>query len=276
MVIAIRRQGPMAAISTIGRGGRPRGADRAWRDARPDVGDLAGVWCRIRRPDDDADVELPASAQVNRRGDRRPIGDSGTVTVATWRLPWTRFCVHVGGAVSSGTRSARMASSPPPSRPSRRSGSAPTISDVAKLAGVSPMTVSRVINAETNVRPATRDAVNVAIQTLNYAPNRAARSLAGAGQLRVGLLYNNPSGGFLSEMLLGSLDQASRNDVQIVIEKCEIGDDHELAVARHMIKGGIDGIVLPPPLRACRWSGWRRGARARAGWRSGSTIVPRR
>ena len=141
-----------------------------------------------------------------------------------------------------------MASSPPPSRPSRRSGSAPTISDVAKLAGVSPMTVSRVINAETNVRPATRDAVNVAIQTLNYAPNRAARSLAGAGQLRVGLLYNNPSGGFLSEMLLGSLDQASRNDVQIVIEKCEIGDDHELAVARHMIKGGIDGIVLPPPL----------------------------
>jgi LacI family transcriptional regulator len=72
-----------------------------------------------------------------------------------------------------------MASTPPPSRPSRRSGSAPTISDVAKLAGVSPMTVSRVINAETNVRPATRDAVNVAIQTLNYAPNRAARSLAG-------------------------------------------------------------------------------------------------
>ena len=110
------------------------------------------------------------------------------------------------------------------------------------------MTVSRVINAESNVRPATREAVNAAIQTLNYAPNRAARSLAGAGQLRIGLLYNNPSGGFLSEMLLGSLDQASRNDVQVVIEKCEIGDDHELEVARHMIQGGIHGIVLPPPL----------------------------
>ena len=134
-----------------------------------------------------------------------------------------------------------------PSRSSRRSGSAPTISDVARMAGVSPMTVSRVINGETNVRPATREAVNTAISALNYAPNRAARSLAGAGQVRIGLLYSNPSAGFLSEFLLGSLDQASRSDVQIVVEKCELGD-HELEVAQHLVDGGIDGIVLPPPL----------------------------
>lgn len=135
------------------------------------------------------------------------------------------------------------------SRPPRRtrSGSAPTISDVAARAGVSPMTVSRVINGETNVRPTTRDAVTAAIEALNYAPNPAARSLAGAGQLRIGLLYSNPSAGFLSEFLLGSLEQASRSDVQIVVEKCELGD-HELEVARHMADGGIDGVVLPPPL----------------------------
>lgn len=134
-----------------------------------------------------------------------------------------------------------------PPRPSRRSGSAPTISDVAKLAGVSPMTVSRVINSENNVRPATREVVNAAIATLGYSPNRAARSLAGAGQLRIGLLYSNPSAGFLSEFLLGSLDQASRSDVQIVVEKCELGD-HELERAQHLIASGIDGIILPPPL----------------------------
>ena len=131
-------------------------------------------------------------------------------------------------------------------RGSRRSG-APTISDVARAAGVSPMTVSRVINAERNVRPETREAVKAAIAALNYAPNRAARSLAGAGQLRIGLLYSNPSAGYLSEFLLGSLEQASRNDVQIVVEKCELGD-HELEVAQHLVAGGIDGIVLPPPL----------------------------
>ncbi|MWC44239.1 LacI family DNA-binding transcriptional regulator [Sphingomonas carotinifaciens] len=132
-------------------------------------------------------------------------------------------------------------------KPTRRTRSAPTISDVAKAAGVSLMTVSRVINGENNVRPATREAVNAAIAALNYAPNPAARSLAGAAQIRIGMLYSNPSAGFLSEFLLGSLDQASRSDVQIIVEKCEIGE-HEVEVARHLIEGGIDGIVLPPPL----------------------------
>jgi LacI family transcriptional regulator len=132
-------------------------------------------------------------------------------------------------------------------RTSRRGSSAPTISDVARAAGVSLMTVSRVINNEANVRPATREKVEAAIAQLNYAPNPAARSLAGAAQIRIGMLYSNPSQGFLSEFLLGTLDQASRLDVQMVVEKCEIGD-HEVEVARHLIAGGIDGVILPPPL----------------------------
>jgi LacI family transcriptional regulator len=109
------------------------------------------------------------------------------------------------------------------------------------------MTVSRVINDEGNVRPATRDAVNAAIAELKYQPNSAARTLAGAGQNRIGLLYSNPSAGYLSEFLVGGLDQASRRDVQIVVEKCDLGD-HEIEVARHLIEGGVDGIILPPPL----------------------------
>lgn len=133
-------------------------------------------------------------------------------------------------------------------RPSlRRPHSAPTISDVARQAGVSPMTVSRVINGETNVRDSTRETVNAAISALRYAPNPAARSLAGAGQRRIGLLYSNPSAAYLSEFLVGSLDQASRSDVQLVVEKCEIGD-HEVEVARHLIDGGIHGVILPSPL----------------------------
>ncbi|WNO52362.1 LacI family DNA-binding transcriptional regulator [Stakelama saccharophila] len=128
-----------------------------------------------------------------------------------------------------------------------RQGTAPTISDVAKLAGVSPMTVSRVINADSNVRETTREAVNEAIARLNYSPNPAARSLAGAGQRRVALLYSNPSAAYLSEFLVGSLDQASRSDVQLIVEKCDIGD-HEIEVAEHLIKTGIDGMILPSPL----------------------------
>lgn len=133
------------------------------------------------------------------------------------------------------------------SRKPRRQKLLPTISDVARHAGVSPMTVSRVINGEGNVRASTRDTVKNAISALRYAPNPAARSLAGAGQTRIGLLYNHPSAGFLSDLLLGSLDQAARSDVQIIVEKCELGD-HELEVAQHLIDGGIDGVILPPPL----------------------------
>ncbi|GAA4780670.1 LacI family DNA-binding transcriptional regulator [Stakelama sediminis] len=138
-----------------------------------------------------------------------------------------------------------------PHRPRRRKGGrrngAPTIADVARLAGVSAMTVSRVINGEANVRPATRDIVKAAVEQLNYAPNSAARSLAGAGQRRIGLLYSNPSASYLSEFLVGSLDQASRSDTQLIVEKCD-PDDSGLAVARHLIDSGVDALILPPPL----------------------------
>jgi LacI family transcriptional regulator len=130
---------------------------------------------------------------------------------------------------------------------SRRQRSAPTISDVAATAGVSPMTVSRVINGEANVRAATRDLVNAAIQKLGYAPNRAARSLAGAEELRIGLLYSNPSAAYLSEFLVGGLDQASRGNIQLMVEQCE-PDAQDLKAAEHLVRIGIDGVILPPPL----------------------------
>ncbi|MCJ2187206.1 LacI family DNA-binding transcriptional regulator [Novosphingobium beihaiensis] len=129
---------------------------------------------------------------------------------------------------------------------SRQTG-APTIADVAARAGVSMMTVSRVINSEPKVRQSTRDAVNAAIAELNYAPNRAARSLAGAAQIRIGLLYSNPSEAFLSAFIVGSLEEAGRSDAQIIVQKVEDGADLAQATER-MIAGGIDGIILPPPL----------------------------
>jgi DNA-binding LacI/PurR family transcriptional regulator len=52
-----------------------------------------------------------------------------------------------------------------------------TLRDVAKLAGVSPKTVSNVVNGYVHVRPETRDRVERAIATLNYRPNLSARSL---------------------------------------------------------------------------------------------------
>jgi LacI family transcriptional regulator len=129
----------------------------------------------------------------------------------------------------------------------RRPRGGTTIQDVAREAGVSAMTVSRVINDEPNVRDKTRAAVNLAIRRLRYAPNPAARSLAGGDFLRIGLLYSNPSAAYLSQFLIGALDQAARSYAQIIIEKSD--DDHEAAAASsRLVAHGIDGVILPPPL----------------------------
>jgi LacI family transcriptional regulator len=109
------------------------------------------------------------------------------------------------------------------------------------------MTVSRVINGEQNVRPETREAVQAAIAKLKYSPNLAARTLAGAEQIRVGLLYSNPSAAYLSEFLVGSLRQARLSHVQLVVEKCD-AKQHEEAVVRELLASGVDGVILPPPL----------------------------
>ena len=132
-------------------------------------------------------------------------------------------------------------------RPARRQrGGALTIHDVARHAGVSPMTVSRVINGEKNVRDSTRETVAAAIRDLNYAPNPAARSLAGAELIRIGLLYSNPSAAYLSEFLVGGLEQSSRNNIQLIVEKCDEGAEE--AAAAKLVASGVDGIILPPPL----------------------------
>ncbi len=130
---------------------------------------------------------------------------------------------------------------------SRRRGSVVTIHDVAKHAGVSPMTVSRVINGESSVREKTRERVAVSVKALRYSPNQAARSLASADTIRIGILYANPSTNYLSEFLLGSLEQSSLSGCQLVIEKCE-GGESEYEVIQRLVKGNIIGVILPAPL----------------------------
>ncbi len=129
----------------------------------------------------------------------------------------------------------------------RRSGSGVTIHDVARHAGVSPMTVSRVINSGPRVREETREKVNASIKALHYSPNLAARNLASAETVMVGILYANSTSAYLSDLLLGSLEQASLSGCQLVLEQCEDIESEKKAMAR-LSKGGMDGIILPAPL----------------------------
>lgn len=130
---------------------------------------------------------------------------------------------------------------------SRSQRNAPTIADVAQHAGVSPMTVSRVINDGTMVRASTREKVEAAIAALNYAPSAAARQLAGGDDTRIALVYSNPSATYLSEFLMGSLDRASALNVTLTVER--FAEDADLAdLLTRMQRGRVNGVLLPPPL----------------------------
>jgi LacI family transcriptional regulator len=138
--------------------------------------------------------------------------------------------------------------SKPARRTRRRARAGATIKDVARLAGVSPMTVSRVVNGSKYVSSTTRQGVQRAIRELGYSPNIAARNLASERGERLGLLYGNPSSAYLSEFLVGALEAASRHAVQLVLEKCEPTPVASRRAVRRLLAGAVVGVVLPPPL----------------------------
>jgi LacI family transcriptional regulator len=121
-----------------------------------------------------------------------------------------------------------------------------TLYDVARGAGVSAMTVSRVINGSAHVSDSTREKVMKVIDQLNYQVNMAARA-ARVGTLRVGLLYSNPSAAFLSAFLVGAMGQCSQGGAQLLLEHCGDLRSQRKAIDK-LLAEGADGILVPPPL----------------------------
>ncbi|EJL26112.1 transcriptional regulator [Caulobacter sp. AP07] len=123
-----------------------------------------------------------------------------------------------------------------------------TIHDVARHAGVGSMTVSRVIRGTTNVSPAMREKVEASVRALNYQVNVAARATRSrATAARVGILYSNPSASYLSEIMMGGLEESSRLASHLMLERCEGLAGQRQAVER-LLAAGVDGVILPPPL----------------------------
>ena len=134
------------------------------------------------------------------------------------------------------------------SRSFRRKGGAITIDEVATHAGVSPMTVSRVINGHGGVRDATRERVMLTVRELGYRPNLAASSLAAAQHTCIALIYTNPSSSYLRELLVGALRGSARAAAQLVIATWDTLDaDSQRSAARELTKS-VAGVILPPPL----------------------------
>lgn len=123
-----------------------------------------------------------------------------------------------------------------------------TIIDVAKAAGVSPMTVSRVINGDPGVRDEVRAQVREVIARLNYTPNLMARSLVTSREIRIGVIYSNPSAAFMSELLVGVFEEASTRAAQLFLLKGQQGMPPSHDAIRGLIDQRIAGLILAPPL----------------------------
>lgn len=133
-------------------------------------------------------------------------------------------------------------------RAKRRTQQAVTIGDVARQAGVSAMTVSRVMNREDAVRQGTREKVLRAVKALNYQPNPAARRLAKGADVHIGLIYANPSDAYLGRFLQGALGAAQRSDNHLIVDICAEDTAAEyVASALRLAKAKIAGVILPPP-----------------------------
>ncbi|MEN7342426.1 MAG: LacI family DNA-binding transcriptional regulator, partial [Pseudomonadota bacterium] len=128
----------------------------------------------------------------------------------------------------------------------RRKSTRVTIADVAAAAGVSIMTVSRVVNRDEKVKATTRKTVEEAIAALNYAPNVAARTLAGGRIKRICLLYGNPSSAYLGELLVGALEAASEAGAHLIVERTDASLDPSL-LAQHFGRDW-DALIVPPPM----------------------------
>ena len=119
-----------------------------------------------------------------------------------------------------------------------------TIADVARAAGVSTMTVSRVINAKGETRPATRARVEAAIQQLGYRPSKVARSLSTQRTFTLGLVVPDITNPFFPEIVRGAEDAAWRAGYSLVLCNTGEGAERERAVLHMLEESRADGVVV--------------------------------
>jgi DNA-binding LacI/PurR family transcriptional regulator len=123
-----------------------------------------------------------------------------------------------------------------------------TLEAVAREAGVSRATVSRVVNGSPKVSPDVRRSVERAISRLGYVPNPAARSLVTRRSDSVGVVITEPTRRLFEEpffprLLRGITAELSANELQLVLLMPETAAD-EARVERYLAAGHVDGALL--------------------------------
>jgi LacI family transcriptional regulator len=162
--------------------------------------------------------------------------------------------------------------------PEREPDKKTTLDDVARVAGVSRITVSRVINQKC-ASQVTRERVLRAVAELRYEPNSNARDLRHRNVVRLGLLFLREGTPGVSQFLSGVLAQPADANLQIVVAPCRTVRE-ACREARRLVHNGVDGFMLPFPLsehaelvRQIERSGCAIVALSSAGLASGGSAV---
>ncbi len=121
-----------------------------------------------------------------------------------------------------------------------------TIREVASRAGVSPMTVSRVINDSPRVRPDTRRRVEAAIAELGYVPNRLARGLSRRKTGAFGLIVTDVANPFFTLIVHGVEDVAWRAGYRVMLCNTQSDLEREREYLEDMVAFQVDGLLIAP------------------------------
>ena len=134
-----------------------------------------------------------------------------------------------------------------PAPPRRSTTAKSTINDVARMAGVSKKTVSRVINDSPLVRPDTRDKVLALMRQIGYAPDPQARGLAFRRSFLIGLVFDNPTAQYIVNMQYGALDALRDSGFELVVHPCDSKSDGYIeGIVRFAQQQKLWGLILIP------------------------------
>lgn len=131
-----------------------------------------------------------------------------------------------------------------------------TVGDVARQAGVSLMTVSRVVNEAPKVAAATRARVRAAIQALSFVPNRSARSLRSRRSHWIAVLGRTPGDAtrpdaysYLADLQAGLIARCRQEGYHVAFDSAPAQPEDAAVLARGLAQRvAPDGVVLLPPL----------------------------
>jgi LacI family transcriptional regulator len=123
------------------------------------------------------------------------------------------------------------------------------IRDVAKLAGVAPITVSRVMNGGEDVTEETRQRVQRAIDQLYYVPNSLARSLRSRQSHTIALILSDITNPFWTTVARGVEDTASEHDYRTMLCNTDENPAKEANYLSLLVERRVDGVIVAPATR---------------------------